>query len=144
MRSHYISIVVFCQHLLMIYINLSVGYTTSKEVILMNNFNIEVGKRITELRQQRGYTREKLSELAEVSVQFLADIEKGRKSMTIATLKRISSALLVTTDYLVNGNTTSDDNSQIISILNTLSEKNKKQAEKILTAFAEAVNSTER
>ena len=110
----------------------------------MNNFNIEVGKRITELRQQRGYTREKLSELAEVSVQFLADIEKGRKSMTIATLKRISSALLVTTDYLVNGNTTSDDNSQIISILNTLSEKNKKQAEKILTAFAEAVNSTER
>ncbi len=106
----------------------------------MNELNIEVGRRITELRKQRGYTREKLSELADVSVQFLADIEKGRKSMTVATLKRIASALLVTTDYIVNGTAENGDNNGIISILNTLSDKNKKQAEKILTAFAEAVN----
>ena len=69
----------------------------------MNELNIEVGARITEMRKQRGYTREKLSELADVSVQFLADIEKGRKSMTVATLKRIAAALLVSTDYIVNG-----------------------------------------
>ncbi len=106
----------------------------------MNELNIEVGVRIAELRKQRGYTRERLSELADISVQFLADIEKGRKSMTVATLKRISAALLVSTDYIVNGITENGDNSGIISILNTLSDKNKKQAEKILTAFAEAVN----
>ncbi len=106
----------------------------------MNELNLEVGTRITELRKQRGYTREKLSELADVSVQFLADIEKGRKSMTIATLKRIAAALLVPTDYIVNGTSESNDNDSIISILNTLSDKNKKQAEKILTVFAEAVN----
>ena len=67
----------FCQYLLMIYINFSLGYTITKDVILMNELNIAVGARITELRKQRGYTREKLSELADVSVQFLADIEKG-------------------------------------------------------------------
>lgn len=106
----------------------------------MNELNIEVGARITELRKQRGYTREKLSELADVSVQFLADIEKGRKSMTVATLKRIAAALLVPTDYIVNGAMKNDDNNGIVSILNTLSEKNQKQAEKILTVFAEAVN----
>ena len=106
----------------------------------MNELNLEVGARITELRKQRGYTREKLSELADVSVQFLADIEKGRKSMTIATLKRIAAALLVPTDYIVNGTAESNDTDGIISILSTLSEKNKKQAEKILTVFAEAVN----
>lgn len=106
----------------------------------MENFNIEVSARITELRKKRGYTREKLSELADISVQFLADIEKGRKSMTIATLKRIAAALLVSTDYIVNGTVEKGDSNGIISILNTLSEKNKKQAEKILTAFAEAVN----
>ena len=106
----------------------------------MDNFNIEVGARITDLRKQRGYTREKLSELADVSVQFLADIEKGRKSMTIATLKRLAAALLVPTDYIVNGTTENSDNDRIISIISTLSDKNKKQAEKILTAFAEAVN----
>ncbi len=106
----------------------------------MNELNIEVGARITEMRKQRGYTREKLSELADVSVQFLADIEKGRKSMTVATLKRIAAALLVSTDYIVNGIIENGDNDGVISILNTLSNKNKKQAEKILTAFAEAVN----
>ncbi len=107
----------------------------------MDNQNTEVGKRIAELRLKRGYTREKLSELADISVQFLADIEKGKKSMTIATLRKLSSALLVTTDYIVNGTAIQDSNSDIISILNSLSDKNKKQAEKILTAFAEAVNS---
>ena len=106
----------------------------------MNELNTEVGMRITELRKKRGYTREKLSELADISVQFLADIEKGRKSMTVATLRRIAAALFVSTDYIVNGTTENGDNSGIISILNTLSEKNKKQAEIILTAFAEAVN----
>ena len=106
----------------------------------MNELNVEVGTRITELRRQRGYTREKLSELADISVQFLADIEKGRKSMTIATLKRIAAALLVTTDYIVNGTAENDDNDSIISIINTLSPQNKKRAERILTAFAEAVN----
>lgn len=106
----------------------------------MNELNIEVGARITELRKQRGYTREKLSELADVSVQFLADIEKGRKSMTVATLKRVAAALLVPTDYIVNGTTETGDNDGIVSILNTLSDKNKMQAEKILTVFAEAVN----
>ena len=75
--SYYTSIVIICQYLLMIYINFSLGYTITKDVISMNELNIEVGARITELRKQRGYTREKLSELADVSVQFLADIEKG-------------------------------------------------------------------
>ena len=124
----------------MIYINFSLGYTITKDVILMNELNIEVGTRITELRKQRGYTREKLSELADVSVQFLADIEKGRKSMTVATLKRIAAALLVPTDYIVNGTTGNSDNDGIVSIINTLSDQNKKRVEKILTAFAEAVN----
>ena len=42
---------------------------------------------------------------------------------------------------LTNGTVENGDNDGIISILNMLSDKNKKQAEKILTAFAEAVNS---
>lgn len=108
----------------------------------MNEQNIEVGKRITDLRLKRGFTREQLSELADISVQFLADIEKGRKSMTIATLRKLSSSLLTTADYIVNG-TASDENYSILSILNTLSDKNRRQAEIILTAFAEAVNSEE-
>ena len=69
----------------------------------MDNKNIEVGQRITELRKKRGYTREKLAEFADISVQFLADIEKGRKGMTVNTLRKIAATLNVSTDYIVNG-----------------------------------------
>ena len=61
----------------------------------------KTGNRILKLRKDRGMTREKLAELADISVQFLADIEKGRKNMTVTTLRKLSSALLVSTDYIV-------------------------------------------
>jgi len=67
-----------------------------------------VGQRITDTRKRRGYSRERLAEKADISVQFLADIEKGRKSMTVNTLRRIAAALSVTTDYIVNGTETSE------------------------------------
>ena len=117
------------------------GYTITIGVMFMtDDINIAVGNRITELRKSRNYSREKLSELAEVSVQFLADIEKGRKNMTVTTLRKIASALCVTTDFIVNGNTQSDTVSEINAMLNTLSEANKLQAEKLLTVFIETIN----
>ena len=47
----------------MIYIIFRLVYTISKEVISMNELNIEVGARITELRKGRGYTRESCQSL---------------------------------------------------------------------------------
>ena len=82
--------------------------------------NINVGIRIAETRKRRNYSREKLSELAEVSVQFLADIEKGRKTMTITTLRRVAAALNVTTDYIVNGTEAYSENVYINTMLNSL------------------------
>lgn len=105
--------------------------------------NAEVGKRILVTRKCRGYTREKLSELADVSVQFLADIEKGRKSMTVATLRRISAALNVTADYIVNGSEPFSENAGINEILAALSPYQRKQAEKLLMLFAETISHTE-
>ena len=105
----------------------------------MENSNQEVGKRINEKRECRGYTREKLSELADISVQFLADIEKGRKSMTVATLRRIAAALDVTTDYIVNGTEQFTENEHINTMLSALSPYHKKQAEKLVAIFSESL-----
>lgn len=55
------------------------------------------------IRKARGFTREQLAEKADISVQFLADIEKGRKNMTVTTLRKLSTALMVSADYIVNG-----------------------------------------
>ncbi len=109
----------------------------------MDITNLEVGERINALRKRRGYSREKLSELADISVQFLADIEKGRKSMTIPTLRRIAAALNVTTDFIVNGTEENTDNSHIITMLSSLSERQKAYAEKLLAVFAEAISKEE-
>lgn len=104
----------------------------------MNNESNDVGKRIEITRKQRGYTREKLSELADISVQFLADIERGRKSMTVATLRRIAAALDVTTDFIVNG-TEFSENERINTILSALSPYHKEQVEKLIALFAETI-----
>lgn len=108
----------------------------------MNTDNIDVGKRIEDKRKCRGYTREKLAELADVSVQFLADIEKGRKSMTVATLRRIADALDVTTDYIVNGVEQFSENERINTMLAALSPYHKEQAEKLVAIFAETFKHT--
>lgn len=105
----------------------------------MNTDNIDVGKRIEDKRKRRGYTREKLSELADISVQFLADIERGRKSMTVATLRRIAVALDVTTDYIVNGTEQFSENEHINTMLAALSPYHKEQAEKLVALFAETI-----
>ncbi len=113
-------------------------------MINIDNSNIEVGKRINETRKCRGYSREKLSELADVSVQFLADIEKGRKSMTVATLRRVASALNVTSDYIINGSEPFYENAEINTMLASLPQYYRKQAEKLLAVFVETVNSKDR
>ncbi len=47
-----------------------------------NAFNTDIGKRIRQLREGQGKTREQLSEAAGISAQFLFYIETGRKSMS--------------------------------------------------------------
>lgn len=81
-----------------------------------------VGQRITDTRKRRGYSRERLAEKADISVQFLADIEKGRKSMTVNTLRRIAAALSVTTDYIVNGTETSETD-RVTAMLASLKDR---------------------
>ena len=105
----------------------------------MDNRNLEVGLRITELRKKRGYTREKLAEFADISVQFLADIEKGRKSMTIPTLRRIAATLNVTTDYIVNGVSPHTPGNDLVAMLCAMPPQAQVYAEKLLTIYNEAL-----
>ena len=106
----------------------------------MNNSSVDVGKRILDARKEKNVTREKLAELSDISVQFLADIEKGRKSMTITTLRNICRSLNLSADYVINGTDNSGYDS-ILSLLNRLDDNDKKQAEKLLEIFVETIDS---
>ena len=65
--------------------------------------NSAVGRRLRSRREALGMTRERLAEYADISVQFLADIETGRKGMTVQTLRKLVLALHCTADDLVFG-----------------------------------------
>lgn len=99
--------------------------------------NSEIGSRILDLRRNKKLTREQLSEKAEISTQFLADIESGKKGMSAATLYKICLALCVSADYLLFGYI--ENKSRIAEIISSLPEKQRASAEKILSAFVEAL-----
>ena len=62
-----------------------------------------IGKRIRLARQAKSLTLEKTAEMAETSIQFLSQLEKGEQSMTMVKLGRLATALGVSTDYLIFG-----------------------------------------
>lgn len=126
----------------MIFYFFCLGYTITKEVKILEEKYSDVGNRIYMMRKQRGLTREKLAEMSDISVQFLADIEKGRKNMTVTTLRKVAAALVVSTDYIVNGiSECSEYNDEINELLKTLDVKSKSYALDILRIYANAVNS---
>lgn len=105
----------------------------------VNMSNASVGKRIRELRLKEGYTLEKLAEYAEISRNFLWDIETGRKSMKVQNLGKIAAALNVSTDYLIFGSTPFKDNEKLSSMISSLPDDVQEQLEKIITAFVDTV-----
>lgn len=64
---------------------------------------VSVGTRVRVLRMERGYSREKLSENAKISVKFLYEIETDKKGFSAHTLVNLSEALGVSTDYIMTG-----------------------------------------
>lgn len=65
--------------------------------------NKDIGSRIMELRKDKGYSREQLSEIAGISAKFLYDIEIRKVGFSADTLKGLSRGLEVSTDYILFG-----------------------------------------
>lgn len=60
---------------------------------------MEIGKRITQLRGERGVTVNKLANMAGISQSYLRDIELGNKQPTVEYLSYICDALGVSLQY---------------------------------------------
>jgi len=75
---------------------------------VMNDFNVETGKRIKGQRLKQGMTRDALSQKAGISDKFLYEIEIGKKGMSAETLYKITNVLNVTTDWVLCGKMTED------------------------------------
>nr|WP_122012527.1 helix-turn-helix transcriptional regulator [Maliibacterium massiliense] len=105
---------------------------------MASELNVEIGRRVREARQADKMTQEKLAERAELSIQFIAEIEAGKKSMTTSSLYKVARALHVPADYLVFGEETGDV-THIERMLSTLSDDDRASAEEILRVFIHAI-----
>ena len=63
----------------------------------------ESGKRIKELRKQRGMTQEKLAEELNMTPKSVSKIETGERGTTIDTICLIAALLGTSVDFLVMG-----------------------------------------
>ena len=63
-----------------------------------------MGKRVREARERRGMSRRALSESAEVSERYLAQLEAGEGNASVVLLRRVAAALSVSLTDLVGDN----------------------------------------
>lgn len=59
------------------------------------NIKEKFGKKIKELRKQKGFSQEKLANLAEIDRTYLPTIEKGERNVSIEIVEKLAIALEV-------------------------------------------------
>lgn len=67
------------------------------------------GRRVRELRQQRGLSQEKLGELAELDRTFVNQVEAGSRNVTLTTIVKLAHALDVDPGDLVTERRDADE-----------------------------------
>ena len=65
--------------------------------------------RIRNAREKLGYTRETFAEKLDVSVSYLAEVERGRTGISIKMLMKICDVLGLSADYILFGDNRDED-----------------------------------
>jgi transcriptional regulator with XRE-family HTH domain len=59
----------------------------------LSDVTVRFGNRLREVRKGKGLTQEKLAESAKLSRNYVNDVERGRRNVTIATVESLARAL---------------------------------------------------
>ena len=65
--------------------------------------------RIRQARESMGYTREKFAEKLDVSVSYLAELERGRTGISVKMLIKVCNVLGLSADYVLFGTARDSD-----------------------------------
>lgn len=57
------------------------------------DIRIKIGKRLKELRTEKGLSQEKFSFMCELDRTYIASIEQGKRNVSIANIEKIAKAL---------------------------------------------------
>lgn len=78
--------------------------------------------RIRKAREDMGYTREKFAELLDVSVSYLAEVERGRTGISVKMLIKMCNVLGLSADYILFGKER-DTDTTLLNKINRIDEK---------------------
>ena len=82
-----------------------------------NSEDIEIGERLRGIRENMHMTREQFSETIDITDSFLGQIERGERSLSVKTLKKVVKYTGVSADYLLFGN---QSNNETIKKINNI------------------------
>lgn len=93
----------------------------------------KLGLRIKAARESKNMTQEQLCELANLSSNFLSNVERAKRTPSLETIVKICSILDVTTDHILSDSVITSDTVNA-DIANKLSKCNNKSLE-IISQF---------
>lgn len=89
-----------------------------------NQDDIDIGERLRGIREGMQMTREEFSEKVDITDSFLGQIERGERSLSVKTLKKVVKYTGVSADYLLFGNNSQNDTIQKINNILTVNSNN--------------------
>jgi transcriptional regulator with XRE-family HTH domain len=69
----------------------------------MKNLQIELGCKVRHLRNESGHSQESFASLADIDRTYIADIEAGKRNISLEVLSRLASALGLSLAELLEG-----------------------------------------
>ena len=104
----------------------------------MSKLKEKLGKRIKQLRKNAGLTQESLSEIIDIDIPNLSNIERGKRFMTAETLEKFAIALNTTERELFDFSQEEPERYfkiDILKILSSYSDKELKFVYEILESY---------
>ena len=89
-----------------------------------NQDNIDIGERLRGIREGMQMTREEFSEKIDITDSFLGQIERGERSLSVKTLKKVIKYTGVSADYLLFGKDSKNDIIEKINNILTINSNN--------------------
>lgn len=102
--------------------------------------NKAIGSRIRKQRELIGYTREQFAEKLDISVRFAADIELGKRGMSIETLIKICELFSVSSDYIIWGKEKGSKDSDMENLISCLGNTEIRYAKEIIKLLIKAMS----
>ena len=78
--------------------------------------------RIRKAREDMGYTREQFAEKLDVSVSYMAEVERGRTGVSVKMLIKICDLLGLSADYILFG-TDRDNDTMLLDKIHRIDDK---------------------